>query len=313
MIGFRIPGPIGLTQVVSTIRSYTLLNMIARPSAPHTTQRFKRREPRSLQSSDLQTWTKSIFPTGGVDWRTVKQQNLIGCPLPAVLTALANACPKQFKLILQGPFKADIDSWVDGLTEEHFSNKEYFRVNFSRGWSQRLTPMLYMMGSKPFYALSTDGTAWVSLIEKAYVMFRAGHLYENLNADEGATPPTVEQIMFDFFGPFIGVKNLSKPDVVNFVSGSGPGGTNWDITDSRTSLLTLLRNANKRATIAVTHDENSGFGLINFHTYSVIKYDRGHIYVHEAMRGSDAKLTLDQFKKGFESVYQASQHSACSK
>ncbi|GJL61844.1 MAG: hypothetical protein NPIRA04_04980 [Nitrospirales bacterium] len=253
----------------------------------------------------------------------VRQRGIAGCPLPAAVAAVTRSCPQQLQAMVQETKGQSLVSWFDDETPRtRFTANRMITVKF-HGWSVRLTPFLYFTsGNRLRFASSTDGAGYVSYIEKAYVMLKGAHRYENLDAFKAANPLTVSRIMIDLVGPINKIdfalngtgeifQNLTKPRETI------PASRVKRVTT--TLLRTFLKKANPthlhpRATIATTRDSGPllrQLNLVGFHTYAVLSFSNDRVRVFEAMRGTERTLSLHNFRRAFDTVLQARMHSQC--
>ena len=156
-----------------------------------STDKVKRREPTTKRSRTMKDKSLPLFPKRKLNFRNVKQQLIKACPLPAAIAAMAHVCEKQIKSMIKeqpgtlSSKSVEVKSWFDGEREmKRFSARRLIRVQFF-GWSVRISPYLYFDGlGHPRFAFSDDSAGWVSYIEKAYVVLRGNHIYENLDAND---------------------------------------------------------------------------------------------------------------------------------
>lgn len=268
----------------------------------------------------------------GIKPTNVRQQRLTNCPLPAILAAIANVCPAQIsRMIEERP--SVVKSWFNDETENaRFMTNRIIKVQF-RGSFVRVSPVLYLdFFDKPRFASSADGSGWVSYIEKAYVVLRGQHRYENLDMNS-ANPISVHQFVSDLFGNYDKVeletivKIKKKKEVVTAQGDVLKNVDEFRNTDNffddltgtklEAALETMLRQVGKRATIATTPEHNdlhTSLGLVGSHTVAVLSYNdkKNRVTVFDAMRANTLEITLDDFKIAFDAVYQATEHPNCS-
>jgi hypothetical protein len=204
-----------------------------------------------------------------------------------------------------------VKSWFSGEKETYrFGNTRLITVRFT-GASIDVSPVLYFnFFEAPRFALSQDGSGWVSYIEKAYAVLRGTHAYERLNnLDPGLA-------MFDMVGLHHKVE-IDDADHATLFRNTNEVKDASSITDldSRNiakELGNLLADSKRRATIATT-PSSPGFDLVGDHTYVVLSFDAStkRVRLFEAMRASEPVLTLDEFRQAFDAVYQAVSHPAC--
>lgn len=289
---------------------------------------LRRREP--VTNSGLSPISVEGLPLGlnKIKATAIQQRRLTNCPLPAVMAAMANACSAKIVRMFQET-SGVVKSWFDGEKENaRFMTNRIIQVQFRTG-SIRVSSVLYFdsFGS-PRFARSTDtGAGWVSYLEKAYVVHRAQHRYENLDMDS-SNALSVHQVMIDLLGRYDKIEletvvvtkkgkqvvtaqgdvwknlneNLETTEVYDDLSG--------DKLES--SLEKRLRKVKIKATVATTpaHEElHTRLGLVGQHTYAVISYNdsRDRITLYDAMRGEIKEVSLDDFKIAFDGLYQATE------
>jgi hypothetical protein len=273
----------------------------------------KRREPvtsRRVEGAKLADRKIPPFKSKGPIWNSVRQQQLENCPLPAVLASICRIKKDAIRKIVDTAyFKARHDwySWMDGETpRKRFSGRNLLKIRFKHGWYVRASPLLYHWGNKNdlVFARCTDGSGWAAYIEKAYVMFRAQHTYEQMDASDSSAPVSVEQILYDFVGryhkiQFILGKN-GGPDV--FLNNS-PGEARGNAQYSRTYLRNFLKKCGQYPTIVTTWPRPNN--LIGNHTYVVTAFKNDRVYLWEAMRNSKRSVRLRDFWDEIDTVYRS--------
>ncbi len=170
-----------------------------------------------------------------------------------------------------------------------------------------MSPLLYHWGDKKdlVFARCTDGSGWASYIEKAYVMFRAQHTYEQMDTSSGSSPVTVDQIFYDFVGRYHKIQWIQgrgggAPDV--FLNNS-PGLARGNADYTRTYLKNFIAKCRYYPTIATTWSRPSN--LIGDHSYVVTGLSGDRVKVWEAMRDSSKTVRLRDFFDEFDTVYRA--------
>ena len=293
----------------------------------------KRREPTTFRSKKMLDKALPLFPKGKLRFNKVNQQLLRGCPLPAVIAAITRVCEKQIRGMVQiqpGTFSRNsvkVTSWFDGEKErKRFTANKLIRVKFF-GWSVRLSPFLYFDGlGHPRFAFSDDKAGWASYIEKAYVMLRGNHVYENLDAVDSKKPSrsrkpqaplSVQRIMIDLVGPIdqADMTTFGKEELVLDIDDPSVGGFSQKLTKSR--LKKILKQSNRYATIATTPSTSadaSKHGIVTFHTYTVVSSNGKTVKLYNALPTigkREPKISFNDFWKIFDGVFQARRHWAC--
>lgn len=283
----------------------------------------------------------------GPSFGQLRQQRITNCPLVAIMAALARASPKRVMAMVRVRTVTEgeqVESWYQDHVDEKgervpvpvpkagvFAVEKVFTVRFQKQ-SIDISPMLYLDGErKPRFALSKDGAGWISYIEKAYVVYRAQGLYENLNFEGIFNPLTVERMMEDLVHEF---------DKIKFTDGGGtlfrdldpqnvdpqrypsqkiegkqeqPGPDTFELKEQKSLKATKLREAVKamllvvktRATIATTPSSGNLHGLTGDHTFAVISFGRDRVQLFDAIAGAVKVLSLDDFIEAVDSLYQA--------
>jgi hypothetical protein len=268
--------------------------------------------------------------------------------LPAIIAAIANACPAQIIRMFEERSPRVVKSWFDDEPEPakgRFLNHRIIGVQFRSSFVD-VSPVLYLdFFKKPRFAFSTDGAGWVSYIEKAYVVLRGQHKYENLDFGSN-NPPTVHQFLSDLIGNY---DKIELETIVRTVRGrevvTAQGDVFRNVDEYRNTppvfftnerdepnflrtvedltgrtlerpLEVMLRQVNTRATIATTpahNDLHTRLNLVGEHTLAVLSYDdtRNRVKLFDAMRGNTLEIELDDFKIAFDRIYQAREHQHC--
>lgn len=271
-----------------------------------------------------------IFP-GRLDPGTVRQKGVNNCPLPALLAAMAHARPELLHRMIETETLARPKTcwFFEGKPPEQgtFMVDQIVRVRFQHR-AIEMSPFLMVDQAQdgprrfiPRFAHATDGSSWVSYIEKAYVIFRCGHVYENLNFLGGAIPLSVERVLEDVAVDFdrLTIQIDSAPgerlrlsgatmrdlEPVSFDPPPGQeadeGFTSTRFADHRnaaavrTAARAMLRRVNTHPTIATTA----------FHTVAVIGWDGRSVTVHDALETRRATpMRLDEFLRRHDGLYQ---------
>ncbi len=303
---------------------------------------IKRREPvtdNTFGRLPISTTGLPLILTG-INPLDVRQQRITNCPLSAIIAAIANVCPAQISRMLEER-PSVVKSWFNDESEPQkgrFLTNRIIKVHFRSSFVE-VSPVLYLdFFNQPRFAFSTDGAGWVSYIEKAYVVLRGQHRYENLGF-KSANSPTVHQFLSDLVGNYDQiqletiVRKVRRREVVTV-----QGDVLRNVDESKNaapvfpedlrlvedlrgrtlekSLEAMLRQVTKRATIATTPEHNdlhTRLNLVGSHTLAVLSYDdkRDRVELFDAMRGNILEIELDDFKMAFDSIYQAVEHQAC--
>jgi hypothetical protein len=280
--------------------------------------------------------TTSIPLFKGINALAVVQQKVMNCPLPALLAALAHAMPDRLRSMIQKvPLSTPRTSWFfDNKNQPKsgptaFTVKEIFRVAFQNA-AIEISPILYADhmtrkevveagGTRPRFALSTDGGGWVSYIEKAYVVHRCNHQYLNLDfLGRSAIPLTVARVVEDVARDFDWFRLAQRrlfPDAEPASPDPPPGHEDEETFGSSEDAIQRFRSnkgvikrlgeifaAHKtRATIATTHN----------HTLAIVGYDakKSTVMLYDALRqplgiGTTRPMKLGAFLAQHDAVYQ---------
>jgi hypothetical protein len=268
----------------------------------------------------------------GVRARTVVQQRVMNCPLPALLAAMAHAMPGRLqRMISKTELPKPRDSYFFGKTTPSRSFKEMITVVFQHKTIE-ISPLLYVdvLRDKPrmsrfSFALSTDGGSCVSYIEKAYVVYRCEYLYKNLNflGGSSATPLTVARVVEDVAHSFdwlrLAGKNLEgPPEFLNDadpISHDAPSGSQDEErfvhTRGRSNMRSKEARRKKVKEMFKLHKKRATIVTTLNHTLAVLDYDEttDEVHLYDALRfpsglGSLQKIGLDAFLANHEDVFQ---------
>jgi hypothetical protein len=266
-----------------------------------------------------------LFPKGGPNARTVVQQRVTNCPLPALLAAMAHAMPARLSSMIEKESPAaPRSSYFFGSTPlksspSSFAIPEVFRVAFQHSTIE-ISPLLYMDERqphryKPRFAMAADDSGWVSYIEKAYVVYRCKHKYSNLDfLGSSGIPLTVARVVEDVAHDFDWFRLTERqlwldPEPHSF--DPPPGNESDEIFElderrivafrSKDRVARRLRDVfgdhNTRATIVTTHN----------HTLAVVGYNdtTREVTLYDAMRKATLPpMNLSSFLRSHDAVYQ---------
>jgi hypothetical protein len=283
----------------------------------------------------------------GPSFGQLRQQRITNCPLVAIMAALAHASPKRVMAMVRVRTVTEgeqVESWYQDHVDEKgervpvpvpkagvFAVEKVITVRFQKQ-SIDISPMLYLDGKrKPRFAFSKDGSGWMSYIEKAYVVYRAQGLYENLEFKGIFNPLTVERVMEDLVHEFdqIAIADrggilLRDPEPVNTNPQRLPsqaidgrfeqqGPDTFGTTDHaslnaarlRSTIKARLQHAGTRATIATTPSSGNLHGLTGNHTFAVTSFGKDRVQLFDAIAGAVKVLSLDDFIEAVGALYQA--------
>lgn len=244
--------------------------------------------------------SNGLYPTKS-EASLVHQQEITNCPVLAILSALVHTCRKQINELIREVPGTPISNIFE-VGPPKTKPKKLYAVSFSDGDVIHVSDLVYFQYDRPVYGYSDDHTAWVPLIEKAYVLRKAtDFVYENLSGQV-----TLEYAMVDMLGPCLKVDVTPTGATSYKIQFDEDGilvesGKRKKLSDDQ--LLAVLRDASSMATIA-------GHGK-EWHTYTVLKVENKMITLREAMRDKTKAVGISDFKKQYDSVVQALHHRAC--
>lgn len=248
--------------------------------------------------------------------KSVRQQRLTSCPLPAVLAATAHADPSRlYKMIHYTGYSKPRTAWFRGKAlpqgGETLESAKTMMVYFQHR-TVEITPRLYADDfaklPRPRFAMADDGSGWVSYIEKAYVVYRGNYEYRNLDfLGEAAEKLTVSRICEDVWAEF---DRLDIDDGILHLDDESdsfdppPGyveafeGEKMERIIGRQALrkkvVKYLSRAAKRPTIATTVD----------HTLAVLGLSGGEVTLFDCMRSSEVSMSVREFIATHDAIYQ---------
>ena len=280
--------------------------------------------------------TTALPPFIGLNAQAVVQRKVMNCPLPALLAAMAHAMPGRLRsMITKVELSTPRTSWFFDNKNKAKAGpselvvKEIFRVAFQNATIE-ISPLLFMEhmtkeevikahGTRPRFAMTTDGGGWVSYIEKAYVVYRCNHQYVKLDFfGQSATRLTVARIVEDVardFDWFRLTERTLMSDAEPVSPDPPPGheheesfGSSEDAikrfrSDSGVikSLGQMFAAHSTRATIATTHN----------HTLAIVGYNakKNEVMLYDALRdpvgiGTPRAMKLAAFLAEHDAVYQ---------
>jgi hypothetical protein len=285
-----------------------------------------------------------LIPTNP-DYKTVRQKLITNCPLMALLAALAHAMPKRLREMvsmekLASPRMAHFQK-VRPLpdypatltpkpgprapTDPGIEIDTIIKVKFPRKMVE-ISPRLYLESNSfvPRFGAATDGTGWVSYIEKAYVVFRAENLYRNLDLFGKTTTPlgvgrVIDDIAFDFDRFDLKTRELWRDP--EFVSPNPPvkddprttiiPNDNFQVDDEDKQIESFRRRGFKKrlSTVLAEHKMKATVATTDDHTLAVVDFKRvqkvAMVTLFDPMRGVDLRaITLADFVARHDAVYQ---------
>jgi hypothetical protein len=276
-------------------------------------------------------------PDGKPSIRTeeVRQGHLANCPLPAVLAAMAHVewsrrlldsmiGTRQVRVVAHrkpAPYES-CPSGSPPAKGETYVGKQLVTIKFRRrlspsastgarpgflskiveGNSVHVSRALYYqvdLGDELFYASSSRGALWPSLIEKAYAIGRGNNSYEGL--DRFLYPHLVEA----FDGGADVPVGLDPLDVLKDVADTQSearaiGGL------GKPALRAILGQHGSRPTVADTRDDFEAQGLlIPDHTFAIVGFSKptDTVTLFNAAGGITQQIDLALFRDRFDNVF----------
>lgn len=270
-------------------------------------------EPGSAEGGILKRFggsgSQGLYPTKQ-DATLVHQQVLTNCPLPAALSAIVHTDPDKIKsLIRSKPGRKPVSIHYDAFHNRNNDPLKYkpinlYEVSFRDGRKILVSGLIYFQGSI-VYAYSSDRTAWVPLIEKAYVLKFNNTVYEDL--DKGTGGLSVLAVMLDLVGKcdHYNIDTMTQTKSIKPDDVTGPSRDTFSLPSSRfgdNTLESVLRKADTLPTVAGAKDHATK--AIGWHAYTVLGMTGDKVKLREAMRDSSLSLTLLEFKQDFDTVIQ---------
>lgn len=303
-----------------------------------------------LLSTPLPLFPKEGSDYKGPDYKKVRQKLITNCPLVALLAALAHAMPSRLLRMISmeklatprmthfqevqplppqpahlapkpGP-RAETDPGIEIDT--------IIKVQFPKKLVE-ISPRLYLESNSsdqtkiiPRFGAATDGTGWVSYIEKAYVVFRAENLYRNLDLlGQTATPLSVERVIddiaFDFDLFDLETHELWKDP--EFISSNPPKKADprtniipndiFQVDDEEVQIESFKHKGfmRKLSDVLAEHHIKATLATTDNHTLAVVDFRRvkggGMVTLFDAFRGTTLPpITLSDFVARHHRVYQ---------
>jgi len=247
--------------------------------------------------------TLPVFARGGPQPADVIQGRLNNCPIGAALMALAHTTPSTITAMIS-PIEGGGGS---GETEEAGAEQglQLYQVSIPAHAPVQITNRLYFQGesltnSNIAYTHSSNGTMWMSLIEKAYATtLSRGYITLSQTGSGAGGAPDTRDVFLAIVGPCetailgdAGNQLYSSAGEVTMMSGG--------------QLRTMLRQARRRATIAATQPGIRG-PVEAAHSYTVLGFAGGQVRLRDPRGGEHAVVSLsqEQFQQYFAAIIQA--------
>lgn len=236
----------------------------------------------------------------------VVQGNLAGCPIVAMLVALAHTRTARLNAMLGAPQAGDVFSKRRRDRIYTFWTRFYYDVTFpGRATATRISGVLYHQDRNVVYARLPGGAGWPSLLEKAYAVWRGGNSYDRLDLRSTRNVPDGGDVVCDLAGrhdmaDISGSHLYTNVDCTNRTSASDRALRNADI-------LAMAGRASRRPTIAASRSVNPGHGIVANHAYAVLGRNRGNLRLRNPHGGAGANVTISRanFMTAFQAVWQA--------
>lgn len=215
----------------------------------------------------------------------VKQGAIFNCPLPALLAAMLHTntlshyvsiTEKSQKVKSKYRDRSVYPSSNKTASLEKDETQTLFEVQFPGNKKTEVTNFFWSNAASEIeYGRSSAGALWVSIIEKAFVVLKAGASYETLSDAN---------------------KGPSANDTVEFVTGSVHVDEPGKLSDP--VLTTLLSNARTIPMIARRANPVNTFA----HSYAVLGISQGKVQLYDALQQKTTQPTLAKFKQDYDFV-----------
>ncbi len=244
-----------------------------------------------------------LFARGGPQPADVVQGRLNNCPIGAALMALAHTTPS----VITGMITAMEDGGGTGATEDAGAEPglHLFQVSLPSHAPVLVTNRLYFQGESLTagniaYTRSSNGTMWMSLIEKAYAStLSRGYITLSQTGTGGGGAPDTRGVFLALVGPcdtaVLGDAGNQLYSSAGEVAAMSAG-----------QLRTMLRQARRRASIGATRPGIRG-PVEPAHSYTVLGFAGGQIRLRDPRGGEHAVVSLnqEQFQQYFAAIIQA--------
>ena len=280
----RAPGPVGL-------------NAQPGPPAPDpaiplqqpSVKEFQEPPPTDddrVRGIGMQSFSSSPILSGNApDFKNVRQGFVANCPLPAILVAMVHTKLFDKKIKITEHASKVRSKQYNGTTA---NGNRYFSVQFPNQ-TQEVSDFLFVDAGKPNYGRSKEDELWVSLVEKAYVAWKAPSTgYQALNAQQGSSfhkGVDVVQAMNDLLG-------TSSATIIAM---------------NDASLTTVLGKAGQQPVLAAAKENADSNVVIAWHAYTILKFTTAtkQVDVFDALTGTQKTITLKQLQDNFQGVITA--------
>lgn len=254
-------------------------------------------QPTALHEFDLPFFGSQGTPVAD----EVVQGNLDNCPVAATLVALAHTDPDVIRNMLSERH-ARVRSRVAGEPHGVYPHESHrlITVRLPAGSPVQISGLLWRMWGNVAYARSAGGNvSWMSYIEKAYAsQLPAGYQTLSRVGSGGPGVPDTREVFAALAGSWV-MAYLSEGALFY------ADGTAETLTEQQ--LREFLHHAGSRPTIAASRGDIASEGRIERnHSYAVLGFQRGSVYLRNPRGGPDASLVLqfDVFRSAFQAVIQ---------
>jgi outer membrane protein OmpA-like peptidoglycan-associated protein len=277
----------------------------------------------------LSNW--SIYCQTPVTFNEVVAQNLLNCPLPAAIAALAHTkrfsntitilevqkctlsirprrCGPTNKIPCPPPYYGNVNLdftercfQVSFPTQKQPGEKPIETTNFFYVHSSSSPTGPKSTSFDPLYGHSPGNCLWFSIVEKAYAIWRGGipNGYEALDNFKDPKP-----VMIDAWGSLDYEFRMDTNPRSVYRRGKGPLPVNFDAT-----LQQVLNNAGRNPTTAGTSENPlEKLGLVGLHAYTVLGFNSNSQSVklyNPSNNGTVLSILYPEFIQAFTVVYSA--------
>ncbi|GIK43714.1 MAG: hypothetical protein BroJett011_75470 [Chloroflexota bacterium] len=270
----------------------------------------------------LESFKESVYGKESLAVNEVLQGEIRDCPLPAILAAMVHTRRFNRKMIVEKipacvlslRWRRNRNPHKQEQFDEHRTNR-YFSVSFRTRpeLPVDISDLFYRrdQGTTPIYARSRRNRLWISIIEKAYAVFRGGENgyggnYTGIervisSLTKKVSGPTVNQFMEDICG--LGyIIDIEKRQVLKR---DKKGEFDELKVNFDTALIQVLSNARATPTIACT--ENHSQAVLGLRANrNVWLYDAAHDPNNHDRHGFELSKSYDNFKREYKYVFSAS-------
>jgi hypothetical protein len=246
-------------------------------------------QPVALEEVLLPLWEDAPRP------EDVEQGEMGNCPLAATFIAMAHTRPRTLmERIREEPAEVRSRRRSDPPGTFPYRATRIYRAAFAGYPEATVSSLLYRTHGNIAYARSAGGrVAWVSFLEKAYVVARNAS-YEQMNVTGGRGGWPMDQIFRDVAGEYA---------FLDFGADPPP---------SSAEVRRMVERASSRPTIAGTETgvlETEG--IVAHHAYAVLGWTRNRVQLRDPRGGVNAvkQLSLEDFQRTFRLLLQTAEEA----